>query len=85
MILFITTIDSKNQLRNFSCWLTKLEIAFDFLSLVSAGERLVSVELVDDDDKRIRLPAHVFKGAPFSSAILQLERDWQLILSEPVN
>jgi len=84
MILFITTINSKNQLRSFSCWLTKLEIAFDFLSLISSGERLVSVELMDDD-KRIQLPAHVFKGAPFSSAILQLERDWQLILSEPVN
>lgn len=84
MILFITTIDSKNQLRSFSCWLTKLEIAFDVLSLISSDEQLVNVELIDDE-KRIQLPAHVFKGAPFSSAILQLERDWQLILSEPVN
>ncbi|AKD55411.1 hypothetical protein [Spirosoma radiotolerans] len=84
MILFITTKDSKNQLRSFSCWLTKLEIAFDVLSLISAGEQLVNVELIDNN-KRIQLPAHVFKGAPFSTSILQLEQEWQLILSEPVN
>ncbi|GAB3718299.1 MAG: hypothetical protein EOO61_22700 [Hymenobacter sp.] len=84
MILFITTIDSKNQLREFSCWLTKIEVAFDFLNLIASDEQLISVELLDDE-KRIKLPAHVFKGAPFSTSILRLEQEWQHILSEPVN
>lgn len=84
MILFITTINSKHKLRKFSCWLTNIEVAFDFLNLIAADEKLVTVELLDDD-KRIKLPAHVFKGAPFSTSILQLEREWQHILSEPVN
>jgi hypothetical protein len=85
MLLFLTTIDRESQFRDFRCWLTSLENVFDFLSYISStGETIIQAEIVDND-QRIQLPPQAFDGAPFSASILQLESEWQQILSEPVN
>ena len=87
MIIRVKTIDINNQDRYFSWWFSKLEFAFDVLNaIVSTGAILVTVELLDND-RRTQLPINAFDGGDllFSSAVQQLEREWQQLVSVSVN
>ncbi|MFD2934024.1 hypothetical protein [Spirosoma flavum] len=85
MFLIFTTIDSENQLRDFSWWFSSLEIALEVLSSVALrGKQIIKAEILDND-QRINLSPEAFDGSTMSSSIQQLESEWQQILSEPVN
>jgi hypothetical protein len=82
MILLITTVDYKHQLREFRCQIEQLEVGFDLLSdIVTQGEQLLSACIVDEDHS-LTLPLDAFDGMPFLAAIQELEKEWQAILSE---
>ncbi len=84
MVLFLAALDKEAQLREFSCQLDKLEVAFDFLStIVARGDTLLSAYILDNEG-RTDLPIDVFDGDPFLEAMQEMEKDWQSILSEPL-
>ena len=83
MVLFLAALDKEAQLREFSCQLDKLEVAFDFLStIVARGDTLLSAYILDNNE-RTDLPIDVFDGAPFLEAMQDMEKDWQALLSAP--
>lgn len=85
MTLTFSSIDSTNQVREFSWWFTSLEFVCDVLdSLVAKGSQLIKVELIDND-QRIQLPVQAFDGSSSSEAMRQLESEWRQVLSEPVD
>lgn len=87
MLIILQTIDVDNQARSFACWFSRLELAFDVLNgIQSTGARLIAAEVIDND-QRTQLPIHAFEGNDtlYSTNIQQLEREWQQILSVPIN
>ncbi|MFD2934543.1 hypothetical protein [Spirosoma flavum] len=81
MLLTFTAIDKQAQLRDFSCWLTSLEGAFDALSAISlAGNQLIKAEIIDNEQHTV-LPVEAFNGEIFSESIQQLENQWRQILT----
>ena len=83
MLLVLTAIDEDYQLREFSCYLQKLEVGFDLLNdIVAKGHTLVKAHLVDDDHSTV-LPLDAFDGTSFLVAIQELEQEWQSLLQEP--
>ncbi|AKD55240.1 hypothetical protein [Spirosoma radiotolerans] len=87
MLILLEIIDVNNQKRCFSWWFARLELAFDVMNAIqSTGARLISAELIDDD-QRIQLPIQAFDGddIPYSTKIQQLEREWQQLLSLSIN
>jgi len=84
MFLFLTAIDQQGQWRDFSCRLTSLELAFDVVSLLAArGNTIIKAEVIHNNECT-KLPVNAFDGTHFSAVIQQLESEWQLILSHPV-
>lgn len=84
MVLFLASLDKEAQLREFSCQLDKLEVAFDFLStIVAKGDTLLNAYILDNNE-RTDLPIDVFDGAPFLEAMQEIEKEWQSALSEPL-
>ena len=83
MLLVLTAIDEDYQLREFSCYLQKLEVGFDLLNdVVAKGHTLVKAHLIDDDQST-PLPLEAFDGTSFLVAIQELEQEWQSLLQEP--
>lgn len=84
MLLVLTAIDEQHQLREFSCYLPKLEVGFDLLNdVVAKGHTLVKAHLVDND-QTMALPLDAFDGTSFLAAVQELEQEWQSLLQEPL-
>lgn len=84
MQLFLTAIDEGDQLREYTCPLQKLDVAFKILNdIVAQGHTLVSSRIVEDDHAT-SLPVEAFDGACFLAAMKELEQEWQTILSKPL-
>jgi len=84
MQLFLTAIDECNQLREYTCPLQQLDVAFKILNdIVAQGHTLISSHIVEDDHAT-SLPVEAFYGACFLAAMTELEQEWQTILSKPV-
>ncbi|GAB3901352.1 hypothetical protein [Spirosoma agri] len=87
MLLVFVTMDNEGHCRPFSCHVLQLEGAFDVLSgIITAGESLVSVELLDlSTGQRTSLPSEAFDGEPIRAHIEQLEESWQTLLTVSVD
>ncbi len=84
MLLILTAIDENYQLREFSCYLQKLEVGFDLLNdVVAKGHTLVKAHLVDKNQITV-LPLDAFDGTSFLTDIQELELEWQSLLQEPL-
>ena len=85
MILYLTTIDSQNEYRNFHCRLEPLEAILDIVNSISTtGDKLIDVTIIDDDHC-ISLPVEAFDGTPCAGIIRQLECEWSQLLNQSVN
>lgn len=84
MILSFTAIDKNAQLRDFFCQQDELESALDILSsIASQGDTLLTASIIDEES-RLELPVEVFDGQQFSNSFKQLEKQWQAVLSKPI-
>ena len=85
MVIVITARNTHAEIQNFVCQLNNLEIGLDVVSLIAGrGNQLLEAVLIDQGTT-MPLPLEVFDGQSFSEPIQQLEREWQLILSEKFN
>lgn len=87
MIILVQTIDNNNQQRYFSWGGAKLEVAFDILNeIISMGENLISIELIDKN-RRVHLPTDISTEGDllFAMEVRELEREWQQLLSVPID
>ena len=87
MMLSIRTIDTNNEYRDFHWWFDRIETTFDVLNTISSrGDQILKAEIIDNDQRTV-LPAEAFDGigGRCSDAIQELEREWQEILSQPVD
>ncbi|QJW90629.1 hypothetical protein HNV11_15175 [Spirosoma taeanense] len=83
MLLFFTALDRTTQFLDFSCHFDRLEDACDLLSsIVSSGDTLIKVGIIENNSCT-DLPSQVFDGERFSTAMQQLEQEWQSILTRP--
>lgn len=85
MILSFTAIDTSAQFRDFFCQFAELETALDFLgTITSQGDTILKAHIIDDD-KRTELSPEAFDGQPFTQPLHQLEKQWQVLLSDPMH
>jgi hypothetical protein len=85
MLLSFLSIDKQANFRECSWWFNTIEAAFDALNAVCAkGNYIIRAELTEND-KRTILPADAFDGGSVSASIMELESEWQQILSQPIN
>lgn len=83
--LYIRSIDRDNQLRQFDCQFNQLETALDTLNLIAvAGSTLLDVYMLEDG-KRTSLAPQAFDGSDLLKPIRSLQRQWEEILTAPVN
>lgn len=84
MILSVTAIDRHQQWRSFFCQVDELEVAFDILnSIVQHGDQPLKAS-ISDESSRIDLPIEAFGEQTMAEPIRQLKREWELILTPPV-
>lgn len=82
MVLLLTAIDQKGQVREFTCHIPSLEVAFDILSRITAtGDSLTQASILDQGHLT-HLPIDAFDGSIFLAPIQDLESQWQAILDE---
>ncbi|RZK44052.1 MAG: hypothetical protein EOO61_04535 [Hymenobacter sp.] len=83
--LYMTALDADAHERVFTCTLTTLEYAFDFLNhVVARGNMLLSAFVVDESG-RTELPLAAFDGLPTTTTIQALIDEWTSILNKPIS
>ncbi len=85
MVLSLTTIDNRNEYRDFCWWFERLETTFDVINSISSrGDQIISVKVIDNEHS-VSLPIEAFDGIPCSRIVRQLEDEWKQVLIQPVN
>jgi hypothetical protein len=86
MTLRLSAINPQQELRQFSCVITRIESGFELLtSIVAQGEMLLSAELIDEGNKPTPLPVEAFDGVSCLSTLKLLEYEWTAILAVPIS
>ncbi|GAB4023432.1 hypothetical protein GCM10028808_73880 [Spirosoma migulaei] len=84
MVFFLTTIDQQGVSREFSL-IGDLEVACKLFDHVAQKGHILLKASVVDGDRSSDLPLESFYGPASLPVIEALEREWQHILSEPIN
>ena len=85
MVFLLTAIDESGNTRDFSCQLNTLESGFEVLNnVVAMGHTLTKARLLDQGNQT-DFPTEAFDGVPFTEALQELEREWKMILREPID
>lgn len=85
VVLVLTGVDSQGECREFLCQLPDIDSGFDVLSrLATNGHILVNARLLEESSWT-QLPIEAFDEHPVLPIIRQLEEDWQLILTKPLD
>lgn len=86
MFIYLTSITTQGELRNFSFRSPSLEVTFRVLNAIKqGGDELLSIRVVDGQ-RAMLLPPEAFDGQDFSQPLTELERQWnQILLSKSAN
>lgn len=83
--LYLKALTADAHERVFTCMLTTLESAFDFLNQIVAQGNILLSAFVVDESGRTKLPLAAFDGLPTTTAIQVLIDEWTSVLNQPIS
>jgi hypothetical protein len=83
MTVFLTAIDTQQQISPFTVINIELDQVFDLVNrIIINGHRLLSIQIQDKGLYLLELPVEAFNGQDMSQAMQDLKQQWQEALGQ---